>query len=123
MPDNVYWAFGAPTSDERVLEARTAAERKRNETFGKIQAGEASEEEIHAYFEAQRRLHQDYLDLSTRILSDHGEALPERDRGLYELGANMHRDRLAELPRLEAEAIERKRRQDERRKAWVGKAQ
>ncbi len=118
LPDNVYWALGAPTTDEKVLETRKATERRRNEAFGKIQAGEASEEEIHAYFEAQRRMHQDYFDLSTRVLSEYGESLSERDRGLYELGASMHRDRLAELPRLEREAIERKHAQDERRKAW-----
>lgn len=118
LPDNSYWAMGAPTDDERVLEARAEARREKNRRWGRIQAGEASGEEIHDFFEAQRRLHQDYLDLCARILTDSGDQLPERDRGLYELGARMHRDRLAELPRLEAEAVERKRVQDERRRAW-----
>lgn len=118
MPENLYWSLGAPTHDERALEARAAHSRRRNEALGKLQAGEASDEELDAYFEAQRRLHQDYLELCTRVLEDYGEELPEQDRGLYELGARMHRDRLAELPRQRAEALERKRAQDRRRAEW-----
>lgn len=118
MPENLYWALGEPTTDEVVLARRAAGDRERNRVFGRIQAGEADDAELHAYFEAQRRLHQDYLDFSLAVLSRYGEQLPERDRGLYELSARMHRDRLAELPQLEAEAVARKHAQDERRREW-----
>lgn len=118
MPDNLYWAQAAPTTDERVLAARAAFERERSRRFGSIEAGESSEKDIDAFFEGQRQLHQDYLDFCNRVLEAYGDLLPERDRGLYELGASMHRDRLAELPSRRAQAIERRRVQDERRRRW-----
>jgi hypothetical protein len=118
LPDNLYWSLGVATDDPAVLEARAAQARRWNAALGKVQAGEASDEELHAYFEHQRRLHQDYLDFSAQVLATSGDQLSERDRGLFELSAKMHHDRLAELPAQEAEAVARKQLQDQRRAAW-----
>ncbi len=118
LPTNLYWTTSMPTSDPEVLEARAAESRKWNAQLGKVQAGEASADEVHAYFEHQRQVSQDALDFSAHVLNRYGEQLPERDRGLFELSAKMNRDKLADLPRLEAEAMARKALQDERRAAW-----
>ena len=44
--------------------------------------------------------------------------LPDQDVGLLELAIRMHHKRLQELPRAQAEAIERKRAKDALRDAW-----
>jgi len=118
LPDNLYWTLGVQTDDPLVLAERAKAERHWNVQFGKIQSGEASEDELHGYFEHQRRLHQDYLDFSAHVLNQYGEQLSERDRGLFELGVRMNKDRLDELPRLETEALARKQAQDRKRADW-----
>jgi hypothetical protein len=118
LPDNLYWTLGVQTDDPVVLAERARADRKWNVQFGKIQSGEASEEELRDYFEHQRRLHQDYLDFSAHVLNQYGEQLSERDRGLFELGVRMNKDRLDELPRLESEALARKQVQDRKRADW-----
>jgi hypothetical protein len=48
MPDNLYWEFAAPTQDQRLLAERDRERARWNETFGRVQAGDASKEEIEA---------------------------------------------------------------------------
>jgi hypothetical protein len=118
LPDNLYWATSLPTKDPAVIEARAAEARGWNIQLGKVQAGEASLDEVHAYFEHERRVSQDALDFSAHVLHRYAAQLPERDLGLFELSARMNRDKLADLPRLEAEGVARKKQQDARRAAW-----
>jgi hypothetical protein len=118
IPDNLYWEMGAPTDDPAVIEARAQERARWNEAWGQVLSGNASEEEIHAYFAHRQRLSTDYLEFASLLLDRHGDTLPERDVGLLELSVRMHHARLQSLPRDLAAALERKARQDALREAW-----
>ncbi len=119
LPDNLYWELDAPTRDPEVLQRRAEAQRKWNELFGKVQSGDATEEEIHRYYDHRRKLSEDYLAVANLMLSEYGARLPESDKGLIELSIRMHQDRLAEVPRQEQDALARKQLQDQRREEWI----
>jgi hypothetical protein len=119
MPGNLYWELEAPTKDPRVLQQRAETLRKWNEIFGKVQSGDATEEEIHRYYDYRRKVSEDSLAVANRILSESGDKLPERDRGLLELSIQMHQDRLKEVPRQTEESLARKQLQDQRREEWI----
>lgn len=108
LPDNRYWAQGAPTSDPEVAKARAARAERDNVAFGRIQANEASPAEIRAYYAERRALSRDYLQLAEHVLARQGDALPSRDRGMFELSANLHRARLQQIDRDEADALTRR---------------
>ncbi|WP_428265052.1 hypothetical protein [Haliangium sp.] len=118
IPDNVYWRLGAPTEDPEILRQRQEEEARWNQLFGKVQSGTASEAEIRQYYDHRRQLSEDYVEFANLVLSQYGEVLPERDRGLYELGIEMHSTRLAEIPQGIDDALARKREQDQRRQDW-----
>lgn len=119
LPGNLYWEMDAPTNDPQVLQKRAEAQRKWNELFGKVQSGDASEEEIHRYYDYRRKLSEDYLAVANLMLTEGGDQLPESDRGLLELGIRMHQDRLEAVPRQVEEALARKQLQDKRREEWI----
>jgi hypothetical protein len=119
LPDNLYWEMGAPTQDPEVLEARARERARWNEAYGQVLSGNASEEEIHAYFAHRQRLSSDYLAFASHLLDRYRDVLPEQDVGLLELTVRMHHTRLQEVPRRLAEALERKQRQDALREAWL----
>lgn len=108
IPDNLYWEHGAPTSDVEVAKRRAEAAKRSNEAYGRVLSGEASEQEIRDYYAQKRKLSQDYLALSLLVLEEKGAELPERDRGMFELSAKMHRDRLTQIERDQAEALARR---------------
>jgi hypothetical protein len=108
LPDNRYWTHGAPTSDPEVAKARAARAERDNATFGRIQANEATPAEIRAYYAERRALSRDYLRLAEHVLDRQGAALPARDRGMFELSANLHRARLQQIDRDEADAVVRR---------------
>jgi hypothetical protein len=108
MPDNRYWALGAPTSDPVVAKARAARAERDNAALGRIQANDATPGEIRAYYTERRAISRDYLQLSQTVLDEQGAALSSRDRGMFELSANMHRDRLKQIDRDEADALARR---------------
>lgn len=118
IPDNLYWTTAAPTKDPRELQERAEQERRQNTLFGKIQAGDATEEEIHQYYDFRRKLSEDYLVFAGMLLSEYGSQLPERDEGVLELSVQMHRGRLKELPRQREEALARRELQERRREEW-----
>ena len=107
LPNNRYWEDGAPTSDPDVAKARAERAERDNARLGKIQANEATVEEIHAYYADRRALSKDYLELASHVLAKQGDALPDRDRGMFELTVNLHRDRLRQIDRDEADALDR----------------
>ena len=78
-----------------------------NTAFGRIQANEATPEEIRAYYAERRAISRDYLELAQLVLAEQGDRLPERDRGLFELSASLHRSRLPQIDRDEADALAR----------------
>jgi hypothetical protein len=108
FPDNRYWALGAPTSDPAVAKARAARAEADNKALGRITANDASPEEIHAYYAERRAISRDYLQISQAVLDEQGDALPARDRGMFELSVKMHQDRLKQIERDEADALARR---------------
>jgi hypothetical protein len=119
LPGNLYWERDAPTKDPQVLQKRAEAERKWNELFGKVQSGDATEEEIHRYYDYRRKLSEDYLAVANLMLTEYGDRLPEQEKGLIELSIQMHQDRLKAVPRQTEEALARKQLQDRRREEWI----
>lgn len=119
LPDNLYWELGVPTKDPAVLQKRAEEGRKWNEIFGKVQSGDATEEEIHTYYDHRRKISEDYLAVANMMLSQYGDRLPDRDKGLIDLSIRMHQDRLAEVPRQLNDALARKQLQDQRREEWI----
>jgi hypothetical protein len=120
IPRNRYWTDWAPTDDPDVLKGREAEAAEWNQLRGKVLSGTASDSEIRAWIDHRRQVSEDAIDFAQRALSEHGSELPDRDRGLLELAISMHRTRLEELPRREAEARARKVEQDRRRAEWNG---
>jgi hypothetical protein len=107
IPNNRYWTLGAPTSDPAVAKLRAARAEQDNRALGRITANEATPEEIRAYYAERRAISEDYLELSELVLKEQGEALPERDRGMFELSARLHRSRLQQIERDQADALAR----------------
>ncbi|MCP3098868.1 hypothetical protein LZ198_08270 [Myxococcus sp. K15C18031901] len=118
LPDNLYWSLAAPTTDAEVLKKREDDTRRWNDAFGRIQSGEATEQEVRDYYAHRRKVSEDMVQFATTVMADHGGELPERDRGLYELSINMHRTRLSEYPRQEEEAQARRREREALRTQW-----
>jgi hypothetical protein len=125
LPDNLYWQLGAPTQDPQTLQMRAEEEMRWNELFGKVESNTASEEEIHRYYDHRQKLSEDYIEFASVVLKEYKDKLPERDQGLYELSINLHRGRLAEIPKKTEDALTRKRAADQRREDWQksGKSQ
>ncbi|WP_342375457.1 hypothetical protein NVS55_29745 [Myxococcus stipitatus] len=118
LPDNLYWKLGAPSTDPEVLKQREEETKRWSDVFGRVQSGEATEEEVRQYYERRRKVSEDMLQFATTVLAEHGDTLPERDKGLYELSINMHRTRLSEYPRQEADAQAHRRTREQQRQAW-----
>jgi hypothetical protein len=107
IPNNRYWTLGAPTSDPAVAKLRAARAEQDNRELGRITANEATPEQIRAYYAERRAVSKDYLELSELVLKEQGDTLPERDRGMFELSANLHRSRLQQIERDQADALAR----------------
>lgn len=107
LPNNRYWALGAPTSDPEVAKARAARAERDNAALGRIMSNEATPDEIRAYYAERRAVSRDFLQISELVLEEQGNALPERDRGLFAMSANLHRARLIQVDRDETDALAR----------------
>jgi hypothetical protein len=118
IPGNLYWTTQAPTTDPEVKRRREEASAAWNRLYGKVLSGTATDAEIRSHIDHRRQVSEDSIEFAELILADYGRELPERDRGLLELAVDMHRTRLAELPRQEEEARARKAEQDRRRATW-----
>jgi hypothetical protein len=118
IPGNLYWTTQAPTTDPEVRRRREDASAGWNRLYGKVLSGTATDAEIRSHIDHRRQVSEDSIEFAELILADYGRELPDRDRGLLELAVDMHRTRLAELPRQEEEARARKAEQDRRRAAW-----
>ncbi|RKH67031.1 hypothetical protein [Corallococcus aberystwythensis] len=118
LPGNLYWENDVPTKDPEELRRREAVKAKWNALFGKVQSNEATEQEVHQYFEHRRQVSEDAIAFATTVLRDYGDKLPSEHRGLLELSVNLHRARLSELPRHESDALERREAHAQRQKEW-----
>jgi len=97
MPDNLYWKFGAPTKDPAVLEEREKEKAGRNEEYGRVLAGDASEDGVRAYYDYRRRLSSDYLEFSEFMSRRYRNSDNKEFVGMLELAMKMHAERLQQL--------------------------
>lgn len=118
MPDNLYWQQGAPTKDPAVLETREQEKKRRNEEYGRVLAGDASADEVNAYYDYRERLSSDYLEFSEWMLNRYGDTISDEFRGMLELAAKLHKARLAELPQDREDALARSREREKIREEW-----
>ncbi len=118
LPDNLYWALGAPTDDSEILRERKQHQARVTRVWGLIQSNTASLEDIDWFYDHKEQLSRDYLQFTERVLEKYGSELPERDLGLYELSKSMHEHRLRDYPGDREDAKRRKALQDEKRRAW-----
>jgi hypothetical protein len=118
MPDNIYWQQGAPTKDPEELARRDAERKKRNEEYGRVLAGDASEDEVRAYYDHKKRVSEDYLEFSEFMArryksSDHKDMV-----GMLDLATKMHAEKLAQLPAELEDALARAREREKMREDW-----
>lgn len=118
LPDNLYWELAAPTQDPRVLAERERERARWEEAFGRVQAGDASKEEIEAYFDHRQRLSSDYVRVVDYLLEHHEADLSEEHLALLHTARRLHLARLEEIPRRLQEAYDRGKAQEEARAAW-----
>lgn len=118
MPENLFWERGAPTNDPAVRREREEQRARENEAWGQVLSGNASVEDIQAYYAHRQRISSDYIEFASHLLTDYGDVLPPRDVGLLELSVQMHHARLQEMPRQLTKAIERREKQRRLREAW-----
>jgi hypothetical protein len=119
MPYNLYWEQAAPTDDARLVRQREEDRARWNVEYGKVLSGNATEEEIQAYYAYRHKLFADYVEFVGYVLDHYQDDLPEQDVGLLELARRLHLARLEEIPRRTQEALERKQQQDAAREAWL----
>jgi hypothetical protein len=118
LPDNLYWELGAPTKDPAVLEAREEEKRRRNEEYGRVLAGDASEEEVNAYYDYRERLSTDFLEIADYMRRRFDSSTNEEFLGMLELAVKLHTARLAQLPADREAALEHSRASAKAREEW-----
>lgn len=118
MPDNLFWKMAMPTRDEAVIAERAKERERWNVEYGKVLSGNATAEEVDAYYAERQRLSQDYVEFATYLLAEYGDVLTVRDVGLLKVAIELNLARLEELPRRIVEAHERREQQDAARRAW-----
>lgn len=119
MPDNLYWKMAMPTDDPDVLREREEERARWNVEYGKVLSNTATEDEIRDYYAFRHRLSSEYIEFATYLLDHYRNVIPERDVGMLELAVELHLARLEEIPRRQAEALERMRAHDAAREAWL----
>lgn len=118
MPDNIYWEQGSPTKDPEELARRDEERRRRNEEYGRVLSGDASEEEVQAYYDYKTRVSTDYLEFSEFMARRYRESDNEQFVGLLELAMKMHAAKLQQLPAEREEALARSRERAKAREDW-----
>jgi hypothetical protein len=118
MPDNLYWQLAAPTKDPAVLEAREEEKKRRNEEYGRVLSGDANEEQVNAYYDYRERISTDFLEFAEWMSNRYGDKVPDQFRGLLDLSVNLHKARLAEIPRDREDARARSREREKIREDW-----
>jgi hypothetical protein len=119
LPDSTYWKMAAPTKDPEVLRQREEERDRWNVEYGKVLSNTATAEEIDAYYAERQRLSEDYLEFIVYLLTNYGYQIPERDVAALKLAAEMHHERLEEIPRHIAEAHQRHDAHETARRAWL----
>ena len=120
IPNNLYWTFGAPTTDATLLEQRKENKAHWEKEYGKVLSNTATEQEIRTYYAHKNAISTDYIEFSTLLLNRYSTVLPEEAYGLQTFARNLHLAQLEEIPRKLAAALERQNKHEERRNAWLG---
>lgn len=118
MPDNLYWKYGAPTKDEAVLAEREAEKKRRNEEYGRVLAGDASEDDVKAWYEQRRRLAADYVEFAEFMQRKLRDSSNEQLRGMMDLALKMNAEKLRQLPAEMEDALARSRERAQIREEW-----
>lgn len=118
MPDNLYWKYGAPTKDEAILAERDAEKRRRNEEYGRVLAGDASEDGVKAYYDSRRRLAEDYVEFAEFMQRKLRDSTDEKLRGMMDLALKMNTEKLRQLPAEMEDALARSRERARVREEW-----
>jgi hypothetical protein len=119
LPHNIYWSMASPTKDQEVLRQRELERERWNAEYGKVLSNTATAEEVDAFYAHRRRLSTDYIEFAAYILTTYGYQIPPRDVALLKLAADLHLARAEEIPRLQAEAHQRREAHDAARRAWL----
>jgi len=118
MPDNLYWKLAAPTKDPAVLAEREADKKKRNEEYGRVLSGDASEEEVDAYYDYRERVSSDFLEMADYLRRRFDSSSNEELKGMLALAAKLHAARLAQIPADREAALEHSRQAEKAREEW-----
>jgi hypothetical protein len=119
MPNNMYWAMGAPTKDPDLLKWREDERARWNVEYGKVLSNTATAEEIDAYFAERKRISDDYLEFVVHVLTNYSGAIPREGVSMLKLAGELHAARLEEMPRQQAEAHSRHEAHEAARRAWL----
>lgn len=107
MPDNMYWKFASPTKDEKILAERAEETRRRNEEYGRVISGDASEDEVKAYYDYRKRMASDYYEFAEFMSRRYKNSDNEQFRGMLDLAMKLNAQRLAQIPQELADALAR----------------
>jgi hypothetical protein len=118
MPDNLYWKLAAPTKDPAVLAEREADKKKRNEQYGRVLSGDASEEEVNAYYDYRQRVSSDLLEMADYLRRRFDSSSNEKLKGMLDLAVKLHTARLAQIPADREAALDHSRRAAIAREEW-----
>jgi hypothetical protein len=118
LPDNLYWELGAPTKDPQVIEEREREKARRNEEYGRVLSGDASDEEVNAYYDYRERLSADYLEFADYVHRRFSDKLSDEFTGMLELAIKLNKERLAQIPADREDALERSRERAKIREQW-----
>ncbi|MCP4118483.1 MAG: hypothetical protein GY737_24415 [Desulfobacteraceae bacterium] len=105
FPGNL--AIPPVTAEDRERKKRERNER--NLAFGKIVANKATEEEIMAYYDHQRRLSRDSQQILEFVLAEYGHRFSEKNIKKHEFLLAQFKKKLEYIPLKESEAIARLR--------------
>lgn len=101
-----------------MLEAREEEKKRRNEEYGRVLSGDANEEQVNAYYDYRERISTDFLEFAEWMSNRYGDKVPDQFRGLLDLSVNLHKARLAEIPRDREDALARSREREKIREDW-----
>lgn len=95
--------------EPRMQHWREEEERHGEGLNGKVLSNTATEEEIREYYAHRRKVSEELLTFTRRMLEEYGAELPEAERGLYERSLHLHHTRLEELSHQARAALDRRR--------------
>jgi hypothetical protein len=118
MPNNLYWKYGAPTKDPAVLAERDAEKKRRNDEYGRVLAGDASEDDVRAYYDYRKKLAADYFEFAEFMHRRYQDSKNEEFVGMLDLAMKLNAAKLQQIPdELEA-ALQRARDHEKAREEW-----